>query len=134
MRQKAQKGFSLIGILMVVVIILIIAAIMTLILGYHRHSGSFKESFSVEIIKYQLNDEKRQIIQPLVTKRLQELRDNLQTVQKEKADLFMLPETTNPEEATQRINKLNEIEAKITSASSALTKAENSAEYFRFKI
>ena len=135
MRQKVQKEFSLIELLIIIAIIFIIAAIAVPNLKHSLRSKGFKESFNVEINKNQPNDEERQIVQPLVTKRLQELRDYLQKVQKEKEDLLNLPpETATPEEAMQRISKLNEIGAKITSASDALAKAENSAIFFKFKI
>lgn len=134
MRRKSEKGHTPVEAIVVVVVILIIVAIAAPKLSYLlQQPKNFKESFGVEMGE-QWPSEKIQIIQPLVTKRLQELKNNLQLAREEKAKLLSLPETTTPEEVTQRMNKLKEIEAKIASASNALDKAENSAEYFRFKF
>ncbi|MDO8669043.1 MAG: type II secretion system protein [Candidatus Buchananbacteria bacterium] len=125
MRQKSQKGFSIVDILIVVAVILIIAVIVkNSLLG--KQIKDFKESFAVELSNRQPSEEERQIIQPLVTKQLQGLRDNLDAVLKEKVGPSIVSETITPEEVTQRINKLKEIKA-------ALAKAENSAKYFGFK-
>ncbi|MBI2064085.1 MAG: hypothetical protein HYT65_03825 [Candidatus Yanofskybacteria bacterium] len=133
MSQKSQKGIGLVEVLVITGILLIIGAIVTPGLIEGRYSDFFKESFGIEIRNNQLNDEKRYILQPLITKRLRELESNLQTAQKEKADLLTMPETITSEEAMQRINKFNEIETKITSAYDAFNAAKKSAEYFGFK-
>ncbi len=118
MWQKSQKGFSLINLIIVIGIFLIIISIISPLLN---NSINFKDSFGVNIGPNQPNDEERNIIQPLVTKRLRELRNDLSTV------LNTLPENTNPEEVTQRLNKVKQIKTNLTNA-------ESSAKYFGFNI
>lgn len=130
-REKGSGSFFVLGIFLILLTV-VVSATLSVSRG---KMDNFKTSFAFEknLNMSNLNDEDRKILQPIVTKRLVDLKNQLQTAQKEKEEILNLPETSDPKVAVEKISKLHQTEVIINSLSDTLAKAEKSAKYFGFK-
>ncbi|MBI2062984.1 MAG: hypothetical protein HYT61_01955 [Candidatus Yanofskybacteria bacterium] len=131
MEKKYQKGSVGSAFLILIATICIIIAMVGILLS---PSLEFRIIFGVNPPISVSEEPERRIIQPLVTKKLDELRENLKIAESERTAFIDQPlESVTREEVENKIKKLKELRYKIASASKKLEKAKKSAKFYQFK-
>jgi hypothetical protein len=123
---RHEKGATLIEVVMITAIIGITASIAIPSLTRTYTSKEFTHFFGIQVLRSPSKEELL-ILQPLVTRRLQELEAVSDAQEKE---LLALPPATTPEEARARLAKLRDIQNRVE----YLARARSAAKYFGFRI
>src|SRR5690348_12103496 len=123
---QKQKGFTLLELVIVVAIVGLIVSIAVPSLMRAHASSEFESFFGVRMSAFP-SKEQLSILQPLVTRRLQEL-ETANTAQE--VALLALPPVTTAGEAEVRLKRLEDIQNRAE----YLARARYAAKYYGFQI
>lgn len=127
---KNKRGFAFIELLIVVAIVSIVAGIIIPAMIDIRFFNQFKTSYGIPLKRAPLSEIEKSLLQPLVTARLGELRQRVDSIQKNRIATLSLPPSTDTTEVNRRLKELAASEDQLEAAQQQLNKAIAAAKYF----